>query len=125
VVAVKPKGFIKTNSLGWVGGFAKVDNGFGHEKWIQVLKGGVKGCLIYDLINGHKGGVKGPLNLAPIFFVSARTNKRHHHLMKQKKKWKICFVIYIAGERFFFIYDVIVNQKIKKRSTNHYYGLPE
>jgi len=87
VVAVKPKGFIKTKSLGWVGGFAKVDNGFGHEKWIQVLKGGVKGCLIYDLINGHKGGVKGPL-IGSYFFVSARTNKRHHHLMKQKKNGK-------------------------------------
>ena len=32
-----------------------------------------------------------------------------------KKKGKIRFVIYIAGERtFFFIYDVIVKQKIKK-----------
>ena len=41
--------------------------------------------------------------------------------MKQKKKGKIRFVIYIAGERtFFFIYDVIVKQKIKKRPANHY-----
>jgi hypothetical protein len=38
-----------------------------------------------------------------------------------KKKGKIRFVIYIAGERtFFFIYDVIVKQKIKKRPANHY-----
>ena len=37
-----------------------------------------------------------------------------------KKKGKICFVIYIAGKRFFFIYEVIVKQKIKKRSANHY-----
>ena len=40
--------------------------------------------------------------------------------MKQKKKGKICFVIYIAGERFFFIYDVIMKQFYYKRSANHY-----
>jgi hypothetical protein len=40
--------------------------------------------------------------------------------MKQKKKGKNCFVIYIAGKRFFFIYDVIVKQKKKKCSANHY-----
>ena len=40
--------------------------------------------------------------------------------MKQKKG-RICFVIYIAGERiFFFIYDVIVKQNKDKRSANHY-----
>jgi len=46
--------------------------------------------------------------------------------MKQKKKGKICFVIYIAGERksFFFNYEVIVKQKKRKRSANHYFGLP-
>jgi hypothetical protein len=37
-----------------------------------------------DELDGHKGGVKGPL------------------LMKHKKKGKICLVIYIAGERFCF-----------------------
>ena len=31
--------------------------------------------------------------------------------MKQKKKAKICFVIYIAEKSFFFIYNVIVKQK--------------
>jgi hypothetical protein len=36
----KTQGFIKTKSLGWavgewVGGFAKVDNGFGYEKYLQ------------------------------------------------------------------------------------------
>ena len=42
--------------------------------------------------------------------------------MKQNKKAKICFVIYIAGKRklFFYIYAVIVKQKIYKRPTNHY-----
>ena len=42
--------------------------------------------------------------------------------MKQKKKGKTCFVIYIAGERIFvlFIYDVIMKQNFYKRSTNHY-----
>jgi hypothetical protein len=53
--------------------------------------------------DGHKRGVKGPL------------------LMKQKKKGKICFVLYIAGASFFlFIYDVIVKQNLKKRPANHY-----
>jgi len=43
-------------------------------------------------------------------------------LLKQNKKAKICFVIYIAGKRklFFYIYAVIVKQKIYKRSSNHY-----
>jgi hypothetical protein len=42
--------------------------------------------------------------------------------MKQKKKRKICFVIYIAGERiYFFIFEVFVKQKKKKRSANHYF----
>jgi hypothetical protein len=33
--------------------------------------------------------------------------------MKQKQQGKICFIIYIAGERklFFFIYEVFVKQK--------------
>jgi len=37
-------------------------------------------------------------------------------------KAKICFVIYIAGEKklLFYIYAVIVKQKIYKRSTNYY-----
>ena len=52
--------------------------------------------------NGHKGGVKGPL------------------LMKLKKKEKICFVFYIAGERnCFLIYDVIMKQNLKKGSANN------
>jgi hypothetical protein len=51
----------------------------------------------------YKGGVKGPL------------------LVKQKIKGKICFVICIAGKRIFFIYEVIVEQKIKKRPANHCY----
>ena len=44
--------------------------------------------------------------------------------MKQNKKAKICFVIHIAGEKkiLFYIYDVIVKQKIYKRSTNHYWA---
>ena len=43
-------------------------------------------------------------------------------LVKQNKKAEICFVIYIAG--FFFkknfCYEVIVKQKIYKRSSNYY-----
>jgi hypothetical protein len=39
---------------------------------------------------------------------------RFSSLVKQNKKAKICFVIYIAGERnFFYIYAVIVKQKKK------------
>ena len=75
-----------------------------------------------------------------LFFVSARTNKRHHHrrrekvrgvyrfssLVKQNKKAKICFVIHIARERkiIFYIYALIVKQK-KKSSANHYSGCAE
>ncbi len=40
--------------------------------------------------------------------------------MKQKKKGKFCFVIYIPEKEFFFIYDVIVKPKKEKRSANHY-----
>jgi hypothetical protein len=44
-------------------------------------------------------------------------------LMKQKKKAKICFVIYIAGFfLIFFCYEVIVKQIFYKRSANHYSG---
>jgi hypothetical protein len=43
-------------------------------------------------------------------------------LLKQNKKAKICFVICFAG--FFFLkifcYEVIVKQKIYKRSSNYY-----
>jgi hypothetical protein len=76
----KTKGFIEPKDLGGrcvrygrIGGFAKVDNRFGNEKWIQ---GESIGVVTYET----------------------------------KKKGKICFVIYIAGERFFFIYDVLVKQ---------------
>ena len=44
-------------------------------------------------------------------------------LLKQNKKTKICFVIYIAG--FFFLnflcYEVFAKQKIYKLSSNYYY----
>ena len=44
-------------------------------------------------------------------------------LVKQNKKAKICFVIYIAGFFFlkFFCYEVIVKQKIYKRCSNYYF----
>jgi hypothetical protein len=43
-------------------------------------------------------------------------------LMKQNKKAKICFVICFAGKKklLFYIYAVIVKQKIYKRSSNYY-----
>jgi len=51
-----------------------------------------------------------------------RGEYRFSSVVKQKIKAKICFVIYIAG--FFFkknlCYEVIVKQKIYKRSNNHY-----
>jgi hypothetical protein len=42
--------------------------------------------------------------------------------MKQNKKGKNCAVFCFAGFFFlnFFCYEVIVKQKIYKRSTNHY-----
>ena len=45
--------------------------------------------------------------------------------MKQNKKAKICFVIYIAGFIFLkdFCYEVIVKQKIYKRASNCYSSL--
>jgi hypothetical protein len=45
--------------------------------------------------------------------------------MKQNKKAKICFVIHIAGKNklLFYIYAVIVKQKIYERSSNHYCGM--
>ena len=41
-------------------------------------------------------------------------------LMKQKKKAKICFVIYIPEKDFFFIYDVIVKQNKSLRCRLYY-----
>ena len=57
-----------------------------------------------------------------IITMSVRGVYRFSSLVKQNKKAKICFVIYIAGKRklFFYIYAVIVKQKIYKRSSNHY-----
>ena len=49
-----------------------------------------------------------------------RGEYRGRYLWSKKKKGKICFVIYIAGERFFFIYEVIVKQNKKKGPANHY-----
>ena len=47
---------------------------------------------------------------------------RFSSLVKQNKKAKICFVIYIAGEKklLFYIYAVIVKQK-KKSSANQFH----
>jgi hypothetical protein len=44
-------------------------------------------------------------------------------LMKQNKKAKNYAVLYFAGKKklLFYIYAVIVKQKIYKRSTNHYW----
>jgi hypothetical protein len=49
---------------------------------------------------------------------------RFSSLVKQNKKAKICFVIYIAGERIFFLYtcDVINSPEKEKNSANHYSG---
>ena len=51
-----------------------------------------------------------------------RGEYRFSSRMKQNKKAKICFVIYIAGKKklLFYIYAVIVKQKIYKRSSNYY-----
>ena len=54
--------------------------------------------------------------------MSVRGVYRFSSLVKQNKKAKICFVIYIAGKRklFFYIYAVIVKQIFYKRSSNYY-----
>ena len=57
-----------------------------------------------------------------IWEMDIRGEYRFSSRMKQNKKAKICFVIYIAGFFFlkFFCYEVIVKQKDYKRATNHY-----
>jgi hypothetical protein len=59
-------------------------------------------------IGGRKDGYKG------VYMFSS--------LMKQNKKAKICFVICFTGKKklLFYIYAVIVKQKIYKRSSNYY-----
>ena len=51
-----------------------------------------------------------------------RGEYRVSSLVKQNKKAKICFVIYIAGKKklLFYIYAVIVKQNFYKRATNYY-----
>ena len=63
------------------------------EVWVDGGMGGFKERVDRWVKGEGKGSVQGPL------------------LMKQKNKGKICFVIYIAGERFFFIHEVFVKQK--------------
>ena len=54
----------------------------------------------------HKGGGRGMGGGMDI-----RGGKQGSLLMKQKRKRKFCFVIYIRRKNCFFIYDVIVKQK--------------
>ena len=59
-----------------------------------------------------------------IWEMDIRGEYRFSSRMKQNKKAKICFVIHIATsekEFFFYIYAVIVKQKIYKRSSNYYW----
>ncbi len=62
----------------------------------------------FEFARGMREKVRGEYRISP--------------LMKQKNKGKICFVVHIAGKKklLFYIYAVIVKQKIYKRSTNHY-----
>ena len=54
--------------------------------------------------------------------MDTRGEHRFSSLVKQNKKAKIRFVIYIAGKRklFFYIYAVIVKQIFYKRFSNYY-----
>ena len=54
--------------------------------------------------------------------MDTRGEHRFSSLMKQNKKAKICAVFCFAGFFFlkFFCYEVIVKQKIYKRSSNYY-----
>jgi hypothetical protein len=64
-------------------------------------------CVRYGWIGGWREKVSGVY--------------RFSSLVKQHKKAKICFVIHIAGERFFFnICDVITSPEKEKSSANHY-----
>ena len=77
--------------------------------WVGLRNGRMGGrCVRYGRIGGRREKVRG------VYRFSA--------LVKQNKKAKICFVIHIAGEKklLFYIYAVIMKQKIYKRSTNHY-----
>ncbi len=58
-----------------------------------------------------------------IWETDTRGEHRFSSLVKQNKKAKICFVIYIAGKKklLFYIYAVIVKQNFYKRPTNYYY----
>ena len=50
-----------------------------------------------------------------------RGEYRFSSLVKQNKKGKTCFVIYIAGFfLIFFCYEVIAKQKKKLRASHHY-----
>jgi len=55
-----------------------------------------------------------------------RAEYRFSSLMKQNKKAKICFVIYIAGFFFlnFFCYEVFAKQKKTEESSNNYWWAP-
>ena len=58
-----------------------------------------------------------------IWEMDIRGEYRFSSRMKQNKKAKICFVIYIAWKKklLFYIYAVIVKQKIYKLSSNYYW----
>jgi hypothetical protein len=79
----------------------------------------------YGWIGGRRekvrGGVKGLSSHAEVRD-KVRGGCGFSSLMKQQKKAKICFFIYIAGFFFlnFFCYEVIVKQIFKERPTNHY-----
>ena len=78
----------------------------GFKEWVVGGMGGrcVRCWWICRRKDGHKGGVKGPL------------------LMKQKKREKLrCLLLHRRKNFFFNIYDVIVKQKKRKRSANHYW----
>ncbi len=49
-----------------------------------------------------------------------RGEYRFCSLVKQNKKGKTCFVIYIAGFFLIFFYEVIAKQKKKLRASHHY-----
>ena len=61
-----------------------------------------------------------PYLLPPPTYPPIQGEYRFSSRMKQNKKAKICFVIYIAWKKklLFYIYAVIVKQKIYKRATS-------
>ena len=73
----------------------------------------------------RRTAARGPVIKCAAYGVAQGRGCGFSSLMKQNKKAKIYFVICFAGKKklLFYIYAVIVKQKIYKRSSNYYCAL--